>query len=143
VGVCHKSYECYVANKEINGPHCTIIWHVDDLKISHFDPTVVTDVIQMLSHEFGKEAPLTINRAHVHECLGMTLDFSIPGKSEICNGELHKNTLQAIPDDMDGTATTPSAGYLFEVKHNNPELLDQETADMFHHNVAKLFFLCI
>jgi hypothetical protein len=50
--------------------------------------------------------------------------------------------LRALPDDMDDTATTPAAVYLFEVNHNNPELLDRETADMFHHNVAKLMFLC-
>jgi hypothetical protein len=40
---------------------------------------VVADVIQMLSDKFGREAPLTINRGHVHDYLGMTLDFSIPG----------------------------------------------------------------
>jgi hypothetical protein len=28
------------------------------------------------------------------------------------------------------------------VNHDNPELLDQETSDIFHHNVAKLLFLC-
>jgi hypothetical protein len=53
-----------------------------------------------------------------------------------------KDMLRALPDDMDGTATTPAAGYLFEVNHNNPEWLDRETADMFHHNDAKLLFLC-
>jgi hypothetical protein len=79
-GFVINPYDCCVANKEINGSQCTIIWHVDDLKISHFDPTVVTDVIQMLSDEFGKEAPLTIRRGHVHDYLGMTLDFSVPGK---------------------------------------------------------------
>jgi hypothetical protein len=27
--------------------------------------------------------------------------------------------------DMEGTATTPAAGYLFDVNHNNPEFVDQ------------------
>jgi hypothetical protein len=72
--------DCCVANKEINGSQCSIIWHVDDQKISLFDPKVVTDVIQMLFDEFGKEASLTIISGHVHEYLGMTLDFSVPGK---------------------------------------------------------------
>jgi hypothetical protein len=115
---------------------------VDDLKISHFDPVVVTDVIQTLSDEFGKEAPLTINRGHVHDYLGMTVDFSVPEKVKSAMENYVKDMLRALPDDMDGTATTPAAGYLFEVNHNNPELLDQETVDMFHHNVAKLLFLC-
>jgi hypothetical protein len=79
-GFVMNPYDSCVANKEINGSRCTIIWHVDDLKISHFDPMVVTDVIQMLSDEFGKEAPLTIRRGHIYDYLGMTLDFSVPGK---------------------------------------------------------------
>ena len=31
-----------VANKMINGKQCTMLLHVDDLKISHTDPDVVT-----------------------------------------------------------------------------------------------------
>ena len=30
-------YDCCVANKMVNGKQCTILWHVDDLKISHVD----------------------------------------------------------------------------------------------------------
>ena len=30
-------YDSCVANKMINGKQCTILWHVDDLKISHVD----------------------------------------------------------------------------------------------------------
>jgi hypothetical protein len=33
-------YDWCVANKTINGKQCTILWHVDDLKISHEDPEV-------------------------------------------------------------------------------------------------------
>jgi len=41
-------YDQCVANKTINGKQCTILWHVDDLKISHVDPQVVTDLIDKL-----------------------------------------------------------------------------------------------
>jgi hypothetical protein len=64
----------------INGKQCTILWHVDNLKISHVDPSVVKSVIELLQSEFGKEAPLTITRGKVHKYLGMTIDYSIPGK---------------------------------------------------------------
>jgi hypothetical protein len=69
-------YDTCVANKMINGKQCTILWHVDDLKISHVDAEVVTNVIAMLSSEFGKEAPLTVTRGAIHEYPGMTLDFT-------------------------------------------------------------------
>ena len=42
-------YDPCVANKIINGTQCTICWHVDDLKISHKDPAVVTQVCNTLS----------------------------------------------------------------------------------------------
>jgi hypothetical protein len=56
-----------VANKIIDGEKCTIIWQVDDLKISHVEPKVVEDVITLLEREFGKEAPLTFQRGRVHD----------------------------------------------------------------------------
>ena len=41
-------YDPCVANKIINGSQFTIVIHVDDLKLSHKDPKVVTDVIKYL-----------------------------------------------------------------------------------------------
>ena len=39
-------YDWCVANKTVNGKQCTILWHVGDLKISHVDLEVVTDMIK-------------------------------------------------------------------------------------------------
>ncbi len=47
-------YDPCVVNKEISGKQCTVLWHVDDLKISHVDPEVVTAVIDMVEADFGK-----------------------------------------------------------------------------------------
>ena len=55
----------------------TVIWHVDDLKIAHTDPEVVTQLINDLNYKFGQEAPITIHYGKVHDYLGMTLDYSI------------------------------------------------------------------
>jgi len=51
---------------------------VDDLKISHSDPAIVTDVIKMFQSEFGKEAPLTMMHGKVHEYLGMKKILVLP-----------------------------------------------------------------
>ena len=67
-------------NKIINGMQCTIMWHVDDLKISHVDAAVVTSIIDQLSQDFSKDADLTVNRGDVHDYLGMTLNYSKKGK---------------------------------------------------------------
>jgi len=37
-----------MVNKITNGKQCTIIWHMDDLKISHVDKKVIEDIIKQL-----------------------------------------------------------------------------------------------
>jgi hypothetical protein len=53
-----------------------------------------------------------------------------------------KNMLGELPKDMDGESASPAPNHLFEVNMENPAMLNKEQADMFHHNVAKLLFLC-
>ena len=74
-GFIINPYDWCVANKMISNSQCTIIWHVDNLKISHINEDVVTDITGKISHVFGNEAPLTIHRGKVHDYLGMELDF--------------------------------------------------------------------
>jgi hypothetical protein len=49
--------------------------------------------------------------------------------------------LAKIPDNMDGEAATPAANHLFEVNKSAAKL-DEDMAQLFHHNMAKLLFLC-
>ena len=140
-GFSINPYDRCVANKLIQGSQCTIVWHIDDLKISHTDPKAVDQVIGLLCNEFGQEGPLTITRGKMHDYLGMTLDFSIPQKVQIQMYEFIDKMLADLPTDMDGTARTPAADHLFTV-NPTPKSLPEETAILFHHNVAKLLFLC-
>jgi Reverse transcriptase (RNA-dependent DNA polymerase)/Zinc knuckle len=140
-GFTINPYDTCVANKTIKGKQCTILWHVDDLKISHVDPTVVTDVIAMLSAEFGKEAPLTVSRGAVHEYLGMTLDFTEKGVAKIDMSKYVENVITEMPEDMAGVCPTPAANHLFEV-NQEAEKLDETKKEFFHHVVAQLLFLC-
>ena len=111
------------------------------MKISHGDSRVVDGIIKMLEEEFGKEAPLTIRRGKIHDYLGMTIDFSIDGKVQISMEEYIRNMLTELLEDMDGMATTPATEHLFKV-NETPTYLDEKEAMFFHHNVAKLLFLC-
>ena len=141
-GFVANPYDPCVVNKSINGHQCTILWHVDDLKISHVDPNVVSAVIADLEKEFGQEAPLTVTRGKVHEYLGMTLDYQTPGKVKITMVNYIKDMLRELPTDMDGESITPAGNHLFQVNESNPELLDEATSDFYHHNTAKLLYLC-
>jgi Reverse transcriptase (RNA-dependent DNA polymerase) len=144
IGFEVNPYDVCVMNKEINGAQCTILWHVDDLKISHVDPNVVTDVINKIEGVFGTEdAPLTQTRGKVHDYHGMTIDFTKPGKVVFFMIDYIKGMLTGLPEDMEGESPTPAANHLFDVHPESENmLLDKPTSDMFHHNVAKLLFLC-
>ena len=107
----------------------------------HADSRVVDTIINMLEQEFGKEAPLTICRGKIHDYLGMTIDFTLAGKVQIRMEAYITSMLTEMPADMDGTATTPAAEHLFKV-NETPTYLDEKEAMFFHHNVAKLLFLC-
>ena len=61
-GFTINKYDQCVMNKVIKGKQCTIIWHVDDLKISHVDKKVVEDILKQLTTKFGQDAPLTTCR---------------------------------------------------------------------------------
>ena len=72
-------YDWCVANKTINGQQLTVVWHVDDIKISHVDKNVVRTMILKLNNRYrktasGQSVPLTVKRGNIHEYLGMTLD---------------------------------------------------------------------
>jgi len=140
-GFSINPYDTCVANKIIDGHQCTIVWHVDDLKISHVESSVVSDVISQLETVFGREAPLTITRGKYHEYLGMHMDFSEKGKVTVKMEKFITDLISQVPADMSGLANTPAASHLMQVNLDNPVLLDETTADLFHTLVAKLLYL--
>ena len=54
-GFIINPYDFCVANKRINDKQCTIVWHVDDFKLSHFDPDVITGILKQLNDVYGQE----------------------------------------------------------------------------------------
>ena len=73
-------YELCVANKIINGKQFTIVWYVDDNKISHVDLAVVDSIIKELTKHFGE---LSITRGKEHTFLGMNIKIRDDKKIEI------------------------------------------------------------
>jgi hypothetical protein len=52
-GFVINPYDFCVANKTIDSKQCTVVWHVDDLKISHVDPKVTTTILNLLDAKYG------------------------------------------------------------------------------------------
>ena len=65
-----------MANKVINGKQCTIVWHVDDLKMSHIQQEVLDEIIGKRTRKYGNEKGLTVQRGRKHEYLGMTIEYT-------------------------------------------------------------------
>ena len=133
-------YDLCVMNKIIDGEQCTIVWHVDDAKISHKDPNVVTAIIALLNEKYGELQEVTENRGKLHDYLGMTLDYSTTGMVTFRMDDYIAGIIEEAPDDMDGEAETPHTERLYDVSPD-PTLLDPQRSETFHHLVAKLLFL--
>eukprot|EP00978_Attheya_sp_CCMP212_P025924 scaffold84285_cov36-Attheya_sp.AAC.1 len=128
----------------INGKQCTIVWHVDDLKISHaVDFKAVTGVIDQLQAAFGTETPITVKQGKIHDYLGMTLDFSSPGKVRVTMIDYIKNMLADLPSNMDGAAATAAPTHLFEVNITDPIMLNEDNATLARPDIhTAVSFLC-
>jgi len=48
-----NDYDKCVGNKTINGKQFTIIWHINDLKISHVEKKVMEHIINKLNKKSG------------------------------------------------------------------------------------------
>lgn len=54
-----NSYDQCIANKTVNGTHMTVIWHVDDLKVSHKSGAKITKLLRFLGKKYGNK--ITVN----------------------------------------------------------------------------------
>lgn len=116
-------YDPCVANKMIQGAQCTICWYVDDIKISHKNPDVVSDVINQLERRFGQ---MTAKRGHTHTFVGMDFEITENGNIKILMDEYINECIEAFEEvdrDIAGKATTPSKHDLFEADESK-ELLE-------------------
>jgi len=76
-----------------------VIWHVDDLKISHVEKDMVEAILKYLGNRFGKDRLLTMTRGKVLEYLGMTLDYREKGKVRMSMFECINEMLEELPRD--------------------------------------------
>ena len=82
---------------------------------------------------------MTITRGKLHKYLGMTIDYSSPGKVIFSMIEYIGKILDNIPEYMNGESATPAA-HLFDIAEDTTKL-SQDGANLFHHFVARLIHL--
>lgn len=142
-GFTVNPYDPCVANKDIDGKQFTLVWHVDDVKMSHEDPKQIDVFVDWLRDTYEDEeiGKIKVSRGKVHNYLGMVLDFSIPEKVMINMVDYVKKMVEDFPDESKTIAATPAAMHLFEV-NEKAEKLSEDDAEKFHNMVARGLFLC-
>ena len=104
------------------GKQCTIIWNVDNIKISHVDSNIVSSVLAYIDTEYGKISKMTITQVKIHKYLRMTIDYSLPGKVKFSIVNCIGNILNYTPEGMKGESSTPAAHHIFYIDKDATKL---------------------
>ena len=125
-------------NLMINDHQCTVLWYVDDLKISHKDENVVMDVLKYLEECDGKLST-TLGKSHTY--IGMDIEY-VGRKVKISMKHYLEEAIEAFPDHLTDDVHTPAASHIFNVNHKS-EKLPEEKRQILHSIVAKLLYVAI
>ena len=127
-------------NNIIDDKQCTLIWHIDNMKISHVDPVFISSVLADIDAEYGKITKMTITRGKVHKYLRMNIDYSLPSKLILYIINYIGKMIGNIPKYMKGGSAKPAAHHLFDIAEDATKL-SQADAELFQHFVAQLLYL--
>ena len=88
IGFVLNPYDPCVANKNVDAAQLTVVWHLDDLKVSHVDAGAVTRMSVWLQKTYERlfddgSGAMKLKRGKIHEYLGIQLDFSVAGQLKI------------------------------------------------------------
>ena len=126
----------------IRGKQHTVRYHVDDLMASHIDAKVNDSFLKWLNRKYGKHGEVKATRGKIHDYLGMTFDFSEPGKVHVDMIDYIEKMVDSFPLEFtpEDTAPTPAAEDLFAQGDGGP--VARNIAEDFHTWVAKGLFAC-
>ncbi len=103
---------------------------------------MVTSLLNWLARRYDTDdKKLNTTRGHLHDYLGMNIDFSTPGEVSF---EMTKyiEIINAFPEKITGVSSTPASDHLFQVRPKaEAKLLPEELARAYHHSTAQLLFL--
>ena len=134
-------YDRCVANKMVNGKQCTLVWYVDDNKISHEDPKIVDKMIEKINEYFGK---VTVSRGKEHHFLGIKFKIRDDKKVELSAKDQIESAIKLIEElevKIETNTNNPAAKNLMYVDDKSP-LLDEKRGEVFHSVTGKCLYFC-
>ena len=136
LGFVINDYDACVANKMVNGHQLTVCWYVDDLKVSHKCPKVVSSLLLTIEKKFGK---MTIKRGNVQTYFGMDIEI-VDRKIRICMKAYLQECIDSFGESLTSNATTPANKNLMELDDESCKL-NTTKRELFHHIVQKLLHI--
>ena len=88
-----NGYDPFVASKMVNGTQMTVVWDMDDLKVSQKDQIAIDDFTGFLKSKDEKPDKgllLTYNKDNVHDYLDIDLDYSEKEEAEGIYDQVHR-----------------------------------------------------
>ena len=140
-GFIFNPYDPCVANLDTeSGNQLTVVFHVDDLKISCKEGWKITKFLLYLKNIYGSK--ITIERSKTFEFLGMDLDFSEPKVFAVSMVPFIEKILEDWPEQITKSSQCPHNSNLFKIRDETEAIyLPEEQAQQFHHTVAQLVWL--
>ena len=140
-------YDPCVANKIVDGNQMTILYHVDDCKLSHVDSKANDNMIDWLRKNYESifedgSGAMKVSRGKVHKFLGMTLDFTTRGEVSVTMFDYIEELLNAFDKEepkAKGTKSSAAPNDLFRVDEDS-EKLQSNKAVVFHNLTAKTLY---
>ena len=139
-------YNRCTANRMVDGKQQTILWHVDDCKISGSKKTN-DEFIEVIHHEYKTifkdgSGKMTVSRGRNHKYLGIDLNFTAKGEVKVTIADYTKECInifnKVAPLEL-GTKSSAAVSNLFEVDEDS-ENLSPRKGEAFHSLVAKFLF---
>ena len=137
MGFFINPYDRCVANKMIKGKQCTIVWYVDDNKLYHIDPNLVTDILEEIKKHFGE---LVISRGDKHDFLGMKVKLSKGKLVELSMTKQFEEAIEIFGSICGYGVKTPGVPHLWEL-NENAERLDTKNSKIFHSVASKILYV--
>ena len=94
-GLQINPYGPYLANNMVSNKQMEVVWHVDDLKVSHINRFEITKFAGYGSIIYGK---LTVHSKKVYDYLGIYIDYSEQGTVNLFVIKYLDIVVQYLPD---------------------------------------------
>jgi hypothetical protein len=128
-------YDSCVFNKMMYGKQCTVVIHVDDLKISCADPRGVVDTLDELRRVYKE---INVFDGAIIDYLGMDFNYEVDGVVKISMPQMVASCIEDL--EVTDTSRVPAAPNLFQIDGTSP-LLEPKRKEQFHSIVAKMLYM--